>query len=224
MTSLYRASLPQQKTEVSLHLSLKLQVDSEPSPIKDLVDYYFRLRILANAYILAGSHKVDSVLAPGTQVVFSPLEVNLNYADQALRKAFAVPSPPAAQLQWLESRDLHTRSKTVEMLRLAMPQEEALTKALAESELLWNSPSQLSHLPSADAAAANLATPSKVARKEKTVNEYKGRPICKKRNDNRGCSEPCPDKKLHVCDVRLLSGQACGSKDHVRAACPHAQA
>ena len=58
--------------------------------------------------------------------------VNLNYADQALRKAFAVPSPPAAQLHWLESRDLHTRSKMVEMLRLAMPQGEALTKALAE--------------------------------------------------------------------------------------------
>ena len=175
VTSLYRASLPQQKTEVSLHLSLKLQVDSEPSPVKDLVDYYFRLRILANAYSLAGSHKVDSVLTPGTQVVFSPLEVNLNYADQALRKDFAVPSPPAAQLLWLESKDLHTRSKMVEMLRLAMPQGEALTKALAESELLWNSPSQLSHLPSADAAAANSSAPSKVARKEKTVNEYKGR-------------------------------------------------
>ena len=224
VTSLYRASLPQQQPEVSLHLSLKLQVDSEPSPVKDLVDYYFRLRILANAYSLAGSHNVDSVLTPGTQVVFSPLEVNLNYADQALRKAFAVPSPPAAQLHWLESRDLRTRSKMVEMLRLAMPQGEALTKALAESELLWNSPSQLSHLPSADAAAANSSSPAKAALKERAVNKCKGKPICKKRKDNRGCSEPCPDKKLHVCDVRLPSGQACGSKDHVRADCPHAQA
>ena len=225
ISSLYKASLPQQKTEVSLHLSLKLQLDAEPSPVKDLVDYYFRLRILANAYSMAGSHKVDSVLHPGSQVTFAPLEVNLNYADQALRKAFAVPASAAVQLGWLESRDLRTRGKMVEMLRLAMPQGEALTKALAESELLWNSASQLPHLPSVEPPpVAELNPPAKSARRERTVNEYKGRAICKKRNDNRKCAEPCPDNRLHVCDIRLSNGQACGSKDHVRSQCPHAQA
>ena len=126
ITSLFHASLPQPKTEVALHLSLKLQVATEPGPVKDLADYYFRLRILANAYCLASSHKVDSVLHPGTQVTFSPLEINLNYSDQALQKANNVQAPPAAQLAWLETRDLHTRSKMVEFLRMSYPQWRGL--------------------------------------------------------------------------------------------------
>ena len=50
----------------------------------DITDSYFRLRILVNAYCLAGSHKVDSVMHPGTQVAFAPLDVDLNYAEACL--------------------------------------------------------------------------------------------------------------------------------------------
>ena len=48
---------------------------------------------------------------------------------------------------------------------------------------------------------------------------YFGKPICKGYNDGRCKAKnewECPKRHLHVCDVRLPNGQACGSKDHNR--------
>ena len=48
---------------------------------------------------------------------------------------------------------------------------------------------------------------------------YYGKPICKGYNDGR-CSAKsdweCPKRQLHVCDVKLPNGLACGSRDHNR--------
>jgi hypothetical protein len=45
-----------------------------------------------------------------------------------------------------------------------------------------------------------------------------GKPICKKRNDDRGCTkreQDCPDKRAHKCDV-LVNGRACGKENCFR--------
>jgi hypothetical protein len=45
-----------------------------------------------------------------------------------------------------------------------------------------------------------------------------GQPICKKRNDDRGCTKrekDCPDKRAHKCDV-LVNGRACGKENCFR--------
>ena len=59
-----------------------------------------------------------------------------------------------------------------------------------------------------------MSTPIKV--KPATVNDTAdGMPICKKFNDARGCTgnRTCPMGKAHVCDVLLLTGTVCGSKN-----------
>ena len=89
------------------------------------------------------------------------------------------------KLVWLETRDLHTRSKMVELLRMSCPQGEALAKAQAESELLWNSFSQMPAMPSPDVQPES-ASPVEASRKDRTVNDCNGKSICKKRSDNRG--------------------------------------
>ena len=46
----------------------KLQIDQEIEfDIHSVYDYYFGLRVLANAYALAGNYKVESRFAPGSR-------------------------------------------------------------------------------------------------------------------------------------------------------------
>ena len=40
-------------------------------------------------------------------------------------------------------------------------------------------------------------------------------------NDQRGCKQPCPDSKKHVCDVLKADGKPCESAQHSRKTCPH---
>jgi hypothetical protein len=41
--------------------------------------------------------------------------------------------------------------------------------------------------------------------------------VCKKYNDKRGCSRPCPDGRDHACDVFLQrDNKICGSRNHNR--------
>ena len=54
------------------------------------------------------------------------------------------------------------------------------------------------------------------AQAQKTGQHFQGKEICKKRNDTRGCSSPCPDSKLHVCDALKKDGSVCGRTDHYR--------
>ena len=60
--------------------------------------------------------------------------------------------------------------------------------------------------------------PMPSAERVRTVQHHKGKPICKPWNDPRGCSEPCPFGKIHVCDVAVGNGkEACGKENHNRA-------
>ena len=45
---------------------------------------------------------------------------------------------------------------------------------------------------------------------------FKGKEVCKKFNDQRGCSRSCPDNRLHSCDALNQQGQVCGSTSHSR--------
>ena len=53
--------------------------------IDGVVQYYYGLRILANAYAFAGIELVDSVQFEGKRVVCTPLDTNMDYADDCLR-------------------------------------------------------------------------------------------------------------------------------------------
>jgi len=61
-------------------------------------------------------------------------------------------------------------------------------------------------------------TPSATSRKKwKTSNkDTNNRWICRKFNDTRGCSAPCPDGSVHCCDVVLRTNKVCMSASHNR--------
>ena len=59
MQSLFRGTLPSSKEEVNLGSAIKVQSAAEP-----VIAYYQALRVLANAYAIAGGHMVESVSAP----------------------------------------------------------------------------------------------------------------------------------------------------------------
>ena len=225
MQSLFRGTLPSSKEEVNLGASIKVQLASEPEPVKSVIAYYQALRVLANAYAIAGVHLVESVVSPGKKVRFAPLDTNMNYCDFALARA-AESHPVAQQLQWLEARDLHTRGKMVEFMRQGVPQGEALTKAMHECEVLWTV--QQSVLLEVDKPSPTASAPSepgqKRSRKDRTVTVLQGgQAICKRHNDQRGCTakeKDCPDRKRHACDAKKPDGTACGSTTHNRSTCP----
>ena len=134
---MHKQTVPKTKSQVALGSSLVLQVAPEPSPLRDAISFYFAFRTLANGCAMAGSFRVESVEAPGTQVLCAPLGINIQYADFALQKASGQGGGAAAQTAWLEHRDSETRAKMVEHGRLGHPQGEALKRALKETELLW---------------------------------------------------------------------------------------
>ena len=233
MQSLFRGTLPTSKEEVNLSASIKVQLAAEPAPVKSVIADYQALHVLANAYAIAGIHVVDSVSAPGTKVRFAPLDTNLNYCDFALARTAESNCHDTQQLQWLESRDLHTRGKMVEFMRQGVPQGEALTRALRECDVLWTVQQSVvvdvDKTPSASVRTrAELSPPSKRPRRERTVTVLQGnQAICKRHNDQRGCApkeKDCPDRKRHTCDGRRPDGTACGSTGHTRKDCPFVNA
>ena len=177
--------------------------------MKTVVEYHRALRVLGNAYCLVGSYDAPSQLQSSTKVKMAPLQAQLDYADMVLRVSSAL-----AAVLWIRDRDEATRGRMVELMRQGWPQGEALTRAAAEQEIHWLSPT----VPSSKRARSpeQSATPRKEA---KTGQTYKGEPACKRLNDNRGCNNPKCDNQ-HRCDV-LVNGSVCGSKNHSRTQCPH---
>ena len=141
--SLAQAALPQAREEHNLGGTFRVSVTPEPAPIESVYKYYMGLRILANGYAIAGQHRVPSRVHHGTEVVFSPWDANVNYADECLRKMYAVPMAPHLLLLWLTAKDELTRTKMVELMRNGWPQGEALVKAMAETEIAWTIPPEL---------------------------------------------------------------------------------
>ena len=102
--------------------------------------YYFSLHILANASAKAGNYEVESKLNEGRKVIFALLDLNLDYADFALRSALKQEHRLGYNFRWLLDRDEYTRGIMVNYMRRGYPQGEALTVALDKAELKWASP------------------------------------------------------------------------------------
>ena len=222
--SLFAAQLPKKERTVSLGQSTKLQLDVEMDrALTSVIEYYFGLRILINAYVWAGNYTADSSNKVGEKVVFAPMTINLTYCDECLRKATELQCDPGMQLSWLEERDLLTRGKMIALMRQGYPQGEALERALLDTAVQW------SVVPIA--SGAKRAFPpadhpqQQQHQKQKTVTRMaSGDEICNKYNDNRGCRKDpnkCPDGRKHACDATRADGKPCGSFKHSRKQCPH---
>ena len=107
--------------------------------ITSLIAYYFGLRILGYAYAYAGNEFVSSKETPAEKVINCPLNINIDYADRALRLAHGLALNEGAKLVWLRARDVETRSTMIGFMRQGWPQGEALTKAQKEHTLEWAS-------------------------------------------------------------------------------------
>ena len=59
--------------------------------------------------------------------------------------------------------------------------------------------------------------PGTSAKRWSTVSKDQfGKWICKKYNDKRGCTTPCPDGCIHCCDVQLHTSKGCWATNHTR--------
>ena len=207
--SMVHISIPrtQENVRLSETVQLNFQEDHQVS-ITTTVDYYWALRVLANAWSWAGLFEATD--HDGVKRVFMPLTDALNYADFCLRCTIEYGQ---GSLLWLQRNDILTRSKMAAYVR------RGYTGAS------WRSPAlQGSWTPEATSKPRVAAEPSEPPPKRprtvksdarQTVSMMKGgKAFCKAWNDQRGCKGGC--NKLHLCDVRLESGQACQSSKHNR--------
>ena len=142
MRSLYTDHNPDPVKQVPIGdgLSLTVQGKEQNEVVRDVAQYYFRLRILANASAKAGNYEWDSKVEKDTKVTFAPLDVNLDYADFAFRSTIQQPGTAWTLRQWLEERDLHTRGLMCNYMKGGMSQGEALQKALSDCQIKWGTP------------------------------------------------------------------------------------
>ena len=103
----------------------------------NVVDYYWGLRTLAVAWAKAGNYMVDSKVTVGLRIKMMPLDSAINYADRALRVTLNTGLPSGEQLAWLERKDRTTRALMGGYIRQQWPAQEALSRALAESNTDW---------------------------------------------------------------------------------------
>ena len=78
---------PEKRVMLAGGLSVTVQGQEKGEVVRDVSQYYFALRILANAAAKAGNYEFDSKVEKTTNVIFAPLDVNMEYADHAFRMA-----------------------------------------------------------------------------------------------------------------------------------------
>ena len=209
--SLHQASKPSSERKISLAANLTFRLDEVPDQqVKSLIDYFNAIRILGHAYALAGHFEVESQV-PGTKVRMAPLQQQLEYADMLLRCASSLDAP----VSWVKCKDEATRSRMMELVRASWSQGEALSQAMKETELWWLQPPA----PSVPKRDLDSDSPGRASKTLRTGNEWNRRRLCKKWNDNRGCTnKSCPDE--HRCDALKPDSNICGAKEHNRLSCP----
>ena len=212
--SLFAANRPQKDRFLDLGTAkLQLRQDEDNRAAQSVAEYYQRLRVLSNAYSIAGTFKVDSKQTPGTKVFMAPLGVLLDYCDAVLRHA----TDSQATVDWLKVRDEQCRARVVELARQQWPLGEAFAKAYQEQELMWQQPPSRKRV-EPDMYAKPESPPSH--KKPKTAKEFRGSAFCKRWNDQRGCNkEDCQD--IHGCDILLANERPCNSTNHTRLTCPN---
>ena len=103
---------------------------------KHVVEYFFGLRALMNAWGRCGNYLVDSKSKPGTHVLMMPWDAALNYADFGLRIVTSS-GIVREQLQWWERKNRITKSAFAGLVRQRWPAQEALEKACAVTSTDW---------------------------------------------------------------------------------------
>ena len=240
--ALLHTCMPQELEQFALGAVL-LQVGKEHAlMINTIVQYYFGLRLLGHGTAYACNYEVESKADPKVKVIMAPLDINVQYADEALRVASAWTCRPDVALEELRSRDVATRSTMVTYVRQGYSQGEALKLAIVEHRVDWKtSPSgRTIRDDPEDGQEAHEDEPPRKRRKAgkkvgafgknfgkqgqssgsgkggKTAQHFQGRAICKSWNDNRGCKDKkC--SKAHVCDALDKNGKPCLSRAHTRA-------
>ena len=210
--------------------------------IETVVDYYWSLRVLVHVWGKVGCHMVDSKLDPSKKVWCFDFNHGIAYADQALRQAMFFGGGFPHSLQWIESRDLKTRTKMMELQRLGHPPGEALTEALLSCREDWQSAGRLapafqaSEVPQSvgsegpgqasrgsgrqDRGKSRSSSRARGARQDQKrqfcTTAPGGKQFCRDFQNGKCARDPnkCPHKALHRCNVKLPSGKACMSKTH----------
>ena len=124
------------ETPLSSSVAIVENLGTKYNP-RNVVEYYWGLRTLANAWAWAGNYEVESVTTPGTKVRMMELEPALNYADRCLRITTTVGLAYNEQLPWLARKDLLTRQIMANLVREKYPAGEALTKAILDTTHDW---------------------------------------------------------------------------------------
>ena len=125
-----------QETHVSARSSFVENVAPDFAPTH-VVDYYFGLRTLANAWGRAGNYEVDSKEREGQRVLMMPWAVGLDYADRALRVTMNSGLPLGELLPWMTRKDRVTRALMSGFVRERWPAGEALAKAIKDTTQDW---------------------------------------------------------------------------------------
>ena len=124
------------ETPIGNGMAITQQKPKKERMIQHHWDYYEGLRIIGYCCAKVGNFMVDSKLKSG-KVLYAPLDTNLDYADECLRRTYLMPLSPAASLAWLEATDLATRGAMVSLMRHGWPQGEALEQAIKEHAVEW---------------------------------------------------------------------------------------
>ena len=135
--SLFAVNKPKNDRFIDLGAAkLQLRHDDDSRVAQSVAEYYQRLRVLMNAYSVAGAFSVESKITAGAKVLMAPLAVLLNYCDATLRHA----TDFQAGVDWVKYRDEQCRARVVELSRQQWPIGEAFEKAYQEQELMWLQP------------------------------------------------------------------------------------
>ena len=236
--ALIHSAVPQHHHRVPIdqHVVMTLSMgEVEDLRIQTVVQYYWGLRIFAYAYAFAGIEEAPSHNHSGTSVVNAPLDVNLDYADDALRLATTLSSQPAAALAWLEDRDVQTRGTMVGLIRQGWPQGEALLEARREHSLDWyNGPMQRGPSQAVPPPPQPYQQTEKVPGGAKGQGKGRGKrtreapsAFAKRNAEGKGRACPdfnkggcttkqkqCPHKLQHFCTATRPDGKQCGNRGH----------
>jgi hypothetical protein len=208
--------------------------------IESVIDYYWSARVLTQTWAFVGNYKVKSSKPGMDDILYCPLGTSLLYADYLLRKTANPRSDGSSNgLAWMQDRDELTRGRILMLAREGVPMGEAIEAAIQETKVEWamnNATTRATEINPKKRDATVIKSTGQPARPEKRQKGqgkggsehpkkvetatclHGGKQICKKRNDDRGCTkqeQDCPDKRAHRCDA-LVNGKACGKDNCFR--------
>ena len=136
--SIFRAAKPKKDKALMLSGDVQLTRNMDDDVLVSAVyEHYVGLRILGNASAMAGNFLAHD-LEGTAEIVFATLDANLDYADQAMRRALAWSVNPTAAVVWLCEKDLDTWSHMLLLMRRGHTQGVALARAMDTMRVDWS--------------------------------------------------------------------------------------